>query len=49
MAPAVVPRVQPPTAAIPFAPVLTIDDPVMLPPPLTTANVTAMPLMGLPY
>ena len=46
LAPAVAPRVQPPTVAIPEAFVLC-DPPVRLPPPVPMANVTATPDTGL--
>jgi hypothetical protein len=45
-APATVPRVQLPTVAIPLALVIC-DAPEMLPPPVTTAKVTATPATGL--
>src|SRR5262245_2846809 len=47
-APAVAPRVQPPTVAVPVA--LDVwEPPVTVPPPLATANVTATPDTTLPY
>ena len=44
--PAVVPNVQVPIVAIPFASVV-VDGPVTEPPPVATANVTDTPLTGL--
>src|SRR5437879_622657 len=49
LAPAVVPSVQPPTAARPSPPVFIVAGPVILPPPVATAKVTATPVIGLPY
>src|SRR5690606_2632884 len=46
-APAVLPRVQLPTVAMPLAPVTWLS-PVADPPPLATAKVTATPLTGFP-
>jgi hypothetical protein len=45
--PAVVPSVHPPMVAMPLTSVAALG-PVALPPPDATANVTVMPLMGLP-
>jgi hypothetical protein len=45
--PAAAPRVQLPTVAMPSVPVLGVA-PLTLPPPLTTANVTATPEIGAP-
>ena len=45
--PAVLPRVQPPTVAIPLV-LVVCDAPVRLPPPEPTANVTATPAIGFP-
>src|SRR5579862_549279 len=47
-APAVVPRVHPPTVATPFESVVCVA-PVTDPPPLVTANVTCTPETPLPY
>ena len=47
LVPTLVPSVQPPTVAIPCALVFCVT-PVMLPPPLVTANVTSTPATGFP-
>jgi hypothetical protein len=47
LAPAVGPRVQLPTVAMPFALVVAAP-PVTEPPPLATANATATPLLTFP-
>src|SRR5689334_8768268 len=47
LAPATSPKVQPPTAATPSAPVVA-DAPVTAPPPAPIANVTATPATGVP-
>src|SRR5439155_460663 len=47
--PAVGPRIQEVTAAIPFAPVVTDVVGVTVPPPDATANVTLTPPTGLPF
>ena len=46
LGPAVVPSLQLPTVAIPDA-FVVVEPPVMLPPPVPTANVTATPAIGL--